>query len=463
MKLLGLEIRRARAVEKQLQAPPDNRGWFRILESFSGAFQTNTEVELNSVVTHPTVFACVSLIASDIGKMRVRLVEQDKNLIWSETESPSFSPILRKPNHFQIRIKFFEQWIFSKLIWGNTYVLKQRDRRRVVERLYILDPTRVTPLVSPSGEVFYELRRSSNGYDLSGQQDSVVVPAEEIIHDVGVAFFHPLIGLSPIAACGIAAMQGLHIIENSTKFFENGSMPGGILTVPGNISQEQADTLKSSWNTNYSGDNFGAVAVLANGLKYESIAVNAHDSQLIEQLKWTSEIICSVFHVPAYMVGVGDPPNYDNIEALNQQYYTQCLQNLIECIELCLDEGLGLAPDKVENRRLGTEFDLDDLLRMDTAAMISAEKEAVSAGIRAPNEARQRLNLKPVKGGDTPYLQQQNYSLSALDERDRNSPAPSSSNNSATAPTPEPTPEPEPEDTTAERFAHALWTKLYAA
>jgi phage portal protein BeeE len=36
----------------------------------------------------------------------------------------------------------------------------------------------------------------------------------------------------------------------------------------------------------------------------------------------------------------------------------------------------------------------------------------------APNEARRRLNLKPVTGGDTPYLQQQNYSLEALSKRD---------------------------------------------
>ena len=40
----------------------------------------------------------------------------------------------------------------------------------------------------------------------------------------------------------------------------------------------------------------------------------------------------------------------------------------------------------------------------------------------SPNEGRARFDLKPVKGGDTPYLQQQNYSLAALDERDRNAP-----------------------------------------
>ena len=140
------------------------------------------------------------------------------------------------------------------------------------------------------------------------------------------------------------------------------------------------------------------------------------DAQLIEQLKWTGENVCSAFHVPAYKIGIGPMPAYNNIEALEQMYYSQCLQKLFECIELCLDEGLGLVD--VEGKDYGSEFDLDDLLRMDTATMIEAEAKAVGAGIKAPNESRKRLNLGPVPGGKSPYLQQQNFSLAALFKRD---------------------------------------------
>jgi phage portal protein BeeE len=146
------------------------------------------------------------------------------------------------------------------------------------------------------------------------------------------------------------------------------------------------------------------------------MSVNAVDAQLIEQLKWTAEVVCSAFHVPAYKIGVGQYPTQTNIEALDQQYYSQCLQSLFENIELLLDEGLGLT--EVPGKTYGTEFDLDDLLRMDTATMIEAEKNAVGAGIKSPNEARKRMNLPPTPGGKGPYLQQQNYSLAALEKRD---------------------------------------------
>ncbi len=55
---------------------------------------------------------------------------------------------------------------------------------------------------------------------------------------------------------------------------------------------------------------------------------------------------------------------------------------------------------------------------MDTAARYDALGKLVGSGVMAPNEARKRERLKPVAGGDSPYLQQQNYSLAALAKRD---------------------------------------------
>jgi phage portal protein BeeE len=90
-------------------------------------------------------------------------------------------------------------------------------------------------------------------------------------------------------------------------------------------------------------------------------------------------------------------------------------------MEQCLDAGLALEPDQ------RTEFDLDGLLRMDASALYEALGKAVGGGWMAPNEARERVNLPPVSGGATPYLQVQNYSLAALDRRDRAQGAPSTS------------------------------------
>jgi phage portal protein BeeE len=112
-------------------------------------------------------------------------------------------------------------------------------------------------------------------------------------------------------------------------------------------------------------------------------------------------------------------PAYNNIEALKESYYSQCLQALMESIELCVQEGLGL-PDT--QRNLEVAFDLEDLLRMDTLTKVQATKDAIGAGFLSPNEARARFDLPPVDGGESPYLQQQNYSLAALKRRDEEAP-----------------------------------------
>ncbi|EAW5545839.1 phage portal protein, partial [Salmonella enterica] len=240
-----------------------------------------------------------------------------------------------------------------------------------------------------------------------GIDSTVTVPAREVIHDRFNCLFHPLIGLSPIYAAGLAAMQGHHIQESSAYFFRNGGKPSGVIEVPGSITEENARKIKDNWDTGYTGENAGKTAILSNGAKYVPRTVSAADAQTVEQLRMTAQIVCSVFHVPAYKVGIGELPTHDNIEAQDQQYYSQCLQSLIESIELLLDEAFELEGDT------GTEFDVNALLRMDSERRIKSLGEGVKNTILTPNEARKSENLPPLAGGDSLYLQQQNFSLEA--------------------------------------------------
>jgi HK97 family phage portal protein len=407
-----------------------SRAWWPLVrEGFLGAWQNNVEVTATDVITHPTYWSCCTLIASDVAKIAVLLTKPTDDDIWEDVENPAYSPVLRKPNHFQTRIQFYESWMLSKLTRGNTYVLKVADNRTVVTGMHVLDPARVTPLVAPDGGVFYDLKRD----DLSKLPEEKIVPARFIIHDRWNAVYHPLVGLSPIHAAGLSAVQGLKIQLNSAHLFANAANPGGVLTAPGHIKQATADRLKDYWDTNFIGASVGKVAVLGDGLDYKPMMMNAVDTEVIKQLNWADERICSAFHVPAYLVGVGPYPSYNNVQALSQQYHSQCLQIHFESIESLLDEGLGLLPT------YRAMFDLDSLLRMDSATMMNTIKEGVSAGVLKPNEGRNQLNYPPVDGGDTPYLQQQNYSLAALDKRDTAAAAPTSA--PLTAPAPAPTPD----------------------
>jgi HK97 family phage portal protein len=427
--IFGFDIRpQPRALVKIRRAPlspvPQSRGgWLPLVrEPFTGAWQRNQEWTTQSVLAHHAVYACITRIAQDVGKLRPMLMEQDADGIWSEVRNSAHSPVLQQPNRYQNHIQFKEWWITSKLLHGNAYALKERVGG-IVRALYLLDPCKVRPLVADDGAVFYELTRDA----LNGQgSDTVTVPASEIVHDRINCLFHPLVGVSPIFACGVAANMGLTIQHNSNSFFANGSSPAGILSSPDVITPVRAKELSTIWEENYGGGNTGRVAVLGNGMKFEGMRMNNVDSQLLEQLEWTAETVCSTFHVPPFKVAVGAQPTYANAEIANQVYYSDCLQSHIESWELCMDEALGLRTGTTTGRMLGVGLDLDGLLRMDTASQMETLTKGVRGGVLTPNGARRKLDEKPLEGGDTIYMQHQDYPIEKVYNRtDLDAPAPS--------------------------------------
>ncbi|UCV27003.1 phage portal protein [Ferribacterium limneticum] len=402
MKILGFDL----SFKKALQpVSSGSNGWFPLVrESSPGAWQNSTPIEVDTALAHSAVFACVSLISNDIAKLPLRITK-DMGTYWAPT-AHEYSALLRKPNQYQNRAQFISQWITSKLLHGNTYALKRRNARGIVIALHVLDPLSVTPLVSEDGAVFYRLKTSH----LATIGD-VVVPAREIIHDRAMTPFHPLVGVSPLVAAGLAATQALNIQNSSSKFFQNGSRPGGILTAPGIISDDTANRLKTHWEANYTGDNAGKTAVLGDGLKYESMATTATDAQLIEQLAFSAQDVCRAFHVPAWKIGAGPAAPYTSSEATNLQYLTDCLQSHIEALELSLDDGLELPPT------LRTELDESSLLRLDTATRTTVLAASIKAGLITINEGRASEGRAPVAGGDEIFRQIQDVPLAAPKEQ----------------------------------------------
>lgn len=381
--------------------------WHTIHEPSTGAWQRNQEIEVskNDQMRHHAVFACVSLITRDIGKLKIKTKKKIDGV--SQDCDSQVKKLLAKPNHYQNTQQFFEAWGSSKATSGNTYVLKVRNIYGDVWRLLILNPERTKPLVDPDGNVFYQVRRDR----LFNLDDDIIIPASEIIHDRYNCFYHPLVGLSPITACALSASQGINIQRNAAAFFANASRPSGILVTPGSISKENAKQMKDEWNANYSGTGTGRTGVLGDGVTYQSISIAAQDAQLVEQLKLSGEIVCTSFSVPAFKVGLGPAPA-GKVSDLNDIYYSDCLQHYIESIENLLNQHLQLE-DGVE-----VEFCLDALLRMDAGSQMDYLDKGVKGAIMSPNEARAKIGLAAVPGGESPMIQQQNFSLAAIAKRD---------------------------------------------
>src|SRR5690606_34955408 len=333
----------------------------------------------------------------------------------------------------------------SKLMQGNAYILKRRDNRGVVVELYVLDPCRVQPMVSTSGAVFYQLMTDNlqslpEGYP----SDQLLVPAREIIHDRCMTMHHPLIGVPPLCAAYWPALKNLKILKSSATFFANSAQPGGILTAPAGMTDDDAKAVKAYWATEFSEDNSGKVAVIGADMKFTSFAMKGADSQLVEQMKYSDEQICQPFRIKPYKVGIGNPPAGWKSDDVNVEYHSDALSPMIEAMETLLIEGLGVS------KPLEIWLDSEPLWRMDEGKMAEVQTKLVQGMVRKPDEARQKFNDPPTPGGDTLWGQHQDYPLGMLAQRTDLAPV-----------TPPAAPDPDPALETANEEVRRLNAELW--
>src|SRR5690554_2453241 len=403
MRIFGFNITR-----KAAQPVTDwRRGWRVIHEPYTGAWQKNDELKRGDLTCYPALYACLNRITQDIGKLPFSLRRLGSNGIWVESENPAYSPVLRKPNGYQTAQQFRESWVLSKLIDGNTFVLKVRDDSNKVRQLFVLDPCRVEPMVSESGRVFYCLNYGSpnNLLPESYGGEQIAVPASEIIHDRINSFHHQLLGVPPLCAAALAAGKNIRILRNSSAFFENAANPGGLVSGPAGLGVEDADKLQEFFNANFTGEKSGRIAVIGADLKFTPFAFKAADSQLVEQMRYSDEQICQPFGIPPFKIGIGSIPAGLGVDAINLLYHEDALSGHIEAMENLLDEALGLPAD------WGIWLDTDPLFRMDEGKKADVATKLVGGGVETPNEGRIRFNLPPLEGGDTVYMQQQDFPL----------------------------------------------------
>jgi HK97 family phage portal protein len=410
MRLFGYEVTLERKAAPLRPPASGSQGWWPIVrEPYTGAWQLNDPITTESALSNPSVFGCVSGIAQDISKIAPPLLlEQDDAGFWFETTNPAYTPVLRRPNRYQTDQQFLEQWALSRLLTGNVYVLKNYDERGVVNQLDILNPSRVKVLVAPDGSVYYELQPDDLA-GIPGDTPPLVVPAKDIIHDRYNCLYHRLQGVSPLYAAAGAVSQAQVIQDSSSNHFAKGGRVGGFLIAPTKLDPLSAARIEAQLAEKAKS---GSSIIVADfGMKFEPFSATAVNQQLIEQLGWTEEQICNVYRYPISILNSNKQPPYASGQPTMLQYKSLCLESHMTAICKTLGYGINLPS------YLKLEFDDTLLIWMDTNTRTQAAQGAITSGM-SPNEVRETYyGLGPVKGGELPYLQQQNYPVDELSNR----------------------------------------------
>lgn len=369
----------------------------------------------SGVVGLSATWACVQLIAGTIASLPLMVYRTDAQGIRRVArDHPLYFVLHDSPNYDQTAVDFWEVMAAGIELQGNAYALKERRTGGVLSALHPLRPDLV------------KVRRSANGgleYDWTEDGRRHVKRGEDVLHirgPLGTA----LSGASTLSICRDVFAGALSAESAAGAMFDNGVNPSGILSTPDGVrlTKEQRDELETLLAQKYMGSiRQGRPMLLDGGLSWEQLTINPQDAQMLESRKFSGEQICRIFGVPPAMVGFGDKASNfgtgKEVDVLGFQKFT--LRKRLKRIEQAVAKQLvPLAERRAQG--LTIEFNLDGLLRGDTASRYESYEKAIRMGLRSRNECRALENLPPIEGGDVITVQMQDIPLADAVNGDRN-------------------------------------------
>jgi len=348
-------------------------------------------------------WACVNLLAGTIASLPLMVYREVNGQRLVAKDHPLYRLLHDSPNYDQTAVDFWEFMQGSLELYGNAYAEKDMTGSGRVLALTPIRPDLVTVRRRRDGSLEYEW--TENGV-------RSIVPQERMLHIRGSGG-GALGGASTLAVCRRSFTAATAVERASTAMFRNGVRPSGVLTKEGTPFQgTQRKEAEALLQEKYVGAmNEGRPMLLDNGLKWQSITINPDDAQMLESRKFSVEEICRIFGVPPFMVGHTEKSTSwgTGLEQQMRMFYTLSLRRRIERIEQSLMKQLLTPADRAAN--VVIEFNLEGLLRGDSAARATFYKEMTSIGVMTINEVRALENLPPVTGGEIPRMQMQNVPI----------------------------------------------------
>ena len=363
-----------RLLKRQIQPSVvyTSSGYVDSLGRVGRAFQANwsgSYVDTDTALGVPAIYRGVTLIADAIGALGLHSYRNGRVI----KPTPS---ILMRPNPQETRMETISAMAASLILDGNYIaVLGDSGNNGLPEMLYPVAIDRVN-LTRVDGRMVYRI-------------DDKIYDADDILHIKNFALPGEFFGRGIVETQKQAIGKEIAINEYASRYFDGGVNPTAVIR-SGNpdLTQEEADALKTAWLSMYSGRN-RQPAVLNSTTDFEILSSNAQESQLIEaQIQGLTEA-ANILGLPAYYLGAPNSSRtYANVEQENLQLVRWSIQPIAERIEQALSDLLV--------RGQTAKFNYDTLLRTDTLSRYQAHAVGLTNGFLTVDEVRDMENRDPI-------------------------------------------------------------------
>ncbi len=339
----------------------------------------------NTIRGNEAIYAAVSRISNTLASIPLHLYKGHE----LQTGHPMERLVGYAPNGNFTPFGFLQTMEVCRNTEGNAYALIVTDKLGAVQRLDILDPTRVRPQRHPeTKEMWYWITLDDGKqYQLPGFQ---------------------LIVVRHMSANGEKGVRPLDVLCESLDYDKqtkelslrqlDGVNHGVFLTVPNTgLGPEERNRVIDDFLDAYerSGQR---VVILEGGLTATTFSQNPINAQLLDVERITRNRVATVYNIPPHLLGDYTDTSFSTAEQQMQEFLQLTILPIVSQWEQELNRKLLTAADYAAGYRF--RFDVDALSRADTATMAEKYQKAVRGGWMRPNEVREREGLPPDPNGN---------------------------------------------------------------
>ena len=343
------------------------------------------------------IFKCFDLIFKSIFEAPlVGIKESDGEMLPPEHKLNEF---LRRPAGYRIPTRvFWYRVMMNYYFGGNAFLDKVRNgANRVIE---------LTPLRSDRVKIIASKPDYILGYEYQVGCETYTLPREDVVHHYYPNVLDDYYGLPYIYSAFRDIDISNEITDLKKVLLQNkGISPGTIVSVKGELSEDQQKRLIQQFKNRFGGDGRGGIAVIgAEGTDIKSISMNM-DELGMESLNDVDEAtLCALMGVPPILVGLNvglKRSTYSNYEQAHEEFYQGTIQPLQTELATMLNEGV--IPDMGLNGRFKCKFDITNVAAFSSIRKSKREesRQAYKTGIITLNEARREHGYQDITDGDT--------------------------------------------------------------
>lgn len=363
----------------------ENHGFWSSFLS-TGSF-TGKTVNVSMALKLATVWACVRLLSETLATLPLGFYRRRPDGSREPaTNHPLYEILHNQPNADMTAAAFWQVVLVSMLLWGNAYIEIVR-RAGSVSSLRFLLPYQVSA------------RRLESGAREYRYQD----PDRSTERPIAEANMMHIPAFSLDGICGLSAVQyGVNVFSTaietdkaSAQTFATSNKATGMIQVN---RQTVTNPQRDMWRAHVKKvSEEGGVYVFENGVKFDSLKFNPADAELLASRSWNVEEICRWFGVDPAMVGHGGKDSNwgTGLEQKMLWFLIFALRKWCVRIEQSIRKSLLTT---VERATLFAEFNMEGLLRGDSAARASFYSTMTQNGLMTRDECRQKENLAPMGG-----------------------------------------------------------------